>query len=139
MQADSGWLGPSGEVAFARGSDPGFGRGIVPGAGAVYPGGVPILEYHKVNDRDDDQWTITTDDFTAHLAYLSEQGYTAISTEEFARYQIGAFQLPEKPIIITFDDGYVDMLDNMRPIMEAFWYARHHLHGDELCRHAAIP
>lgn len=84
------------------------------------PEGVPILEYHKVNDRDDDQWTITTDDFTAHLAYLSEQGYTAISTEEFARYQIGAFQLPEKPIIITFDDGYVDMLDNMRPIMEAF-------------------
>lgn len=84
------------------------------------PEGVPILEYHKVNDRDQDQWTITTRDFAAHLEYLTEQGYTTISTEQFARYQIGAFQLPEKPIIITFDDGYVDMLDNMMPIMEAY-------------------
>ena len=83
------------------------------------PEGVPILEYHKVNNRDTDEWTLTTDDFAAHLEYLSEQGYSTISTEQFARYQIGAFKLPPKPIIVTFDDGYDDMLDNMMPMMEA--------------------
>ena len=34
------------------------------------PEGVPILEYHKVNNRDNDEWTLTTDDFAAHLEYL---------------------------------------------------------------------
>ena len=84
------------------------------------PDGVPILEYHKVNNQDNDPWTLTNDDFEAHLAYLSEQGYNTISTEQFAHYQIGGFQLPPKPIILTFDDGYVDMLDNMAPLMEAY-------------------
>lgn len=82
------------------------------------PEGVPILEYHKVNNHDTDPWTLTIDDFAAHLEYLNDQGYSTISTEQFARYQIGAFQLPPKPIIITFDDGYMDMLDNMAPLME---------------------
>ena len=78
---------------------------------------VPILCYHGVLDV---PWGITdlfvrVNDFEAQMQYLSENGYTPIfvsEIEEANRY--------EKPIIITFDDGYKDVYTNAYPILQKY-------------------
>ena len=81
------------------------------------PKGVAILEYHKVNDWSDDEYTVPTKEFAEQMDELKRQGYTTISILDFLRAKKGKQQLPEKAIIVTFDDGYKDNLTDMLPIM----------------------
>ena len=85
----------------------------------ITPAGVPILEYHKVNDATDDVYTVPVKKFTAQMDYLLEAGYTPISLLDFLRARKGKQQLPDRPIIITFDDGYEDNYTTMLPVLEA--------------------
>jgi peptidoglycan/xylan/chitin deacetylase (PgdA/CDA1 family) len=58
--------------------------------------------------------------FSQHLDYLAEQGYTTIHLQDLISYlQRGAPPLPQKPIILTFDDGYLDNYENAFPILQA--------------------
>lgn len=86
----------------------------------IWPGpGVPILAYHQVSDADD-IYSVTAAQFEEQMSYLKKQGYTSISLEELNNYYEGNFNLPDKPIIITFDDGYEDNLLAALPIMEKY-------------------
>ena len=99
---------------------------MVSAMGAAYiwltpdPVGVPILEYHRVTDEamNDGQYNVPPAEFRAQLDYLAESGYTAITVLDFIKAAKGKFILPEKPIIITFDDGYADNYHEMLPILE---------------------
>lgn len=81
--------------------------------------GVPILAYHSI-DNDDGTYSVSPGEFKQQMQYLKEQGYTAISLLEFAKAKKGKFVLPEKPIIITFDDGYANNYTTAMPIMEQY-------------------
>lgn len=81
-----------------------------------------ILEYHKVNDIDNDEYTIPVKDFTAQLDYLAAEGYTTISLMDFIHAKKYGEKLPAKPIILTFDDGYEDNFTNVTPIVN-----KHHM------------
>lgn len=83
------------------------------------PAGVPILAYHMVNDKND-KYSISPSDFADHLQYLKDSGYTTISLLEFAKAKKGKFTLPEKPLIITFDDGYEDNYTTALPLLERY-------------------
>lgn len=82
-------------------------------------GGVPILEYHQVAD-DQEMYSVSPDDFAGQMEYLAGRGYTAISLQEFCDANGGKYKLPEKPVIITFDDGYADNYLTALPIMEKY-------------------
>lgn len=82
------------------------------------PKGVPILEYHMVNDTEDDAYTVPSEEFAQQLHYLKEQGYTTISLLDFIKAKKGKEILPDKPIVLTFDDGYVDNYTDLLPILE---------------------
>lgn len=82
------------------------------------PEGVPILEYHKINDWSDDEYTVKKADFAAQMDELRAQGYETISILDFLRAKKGKQELPKKAIIITADDGYKDNLTDMLPILE---------------------
>lgn len=82
------------------------------------PQGVLILEYHKVNDRTHDDYTVTPEVFSAQMDALLEDGYTTISVLDFLRAKKGKQRLPEKPVIVTFDDGYSDNYTEAVPILE---------------------
>ena len=97
-------------VAFA------IGFGVL---GSIPADGIPILAYHMVSDEDN-HYSISIADFEEQMKYLKEEGYAPISLLEFAKAKKGKFNLPEKPIIITFDDGYVDNYTNAVPIMEKY-------------------
>lgn len=68
---------------------------------------VPILTYHHI-DYKDNVMTVEPDDFEQQLQYLQNEGYTSITLDELASYLRGEGELPAKPIIISFDDGYED-------------------------------
>ena len=82
------------------------------------PQGTLILEYHKVNDRTRDDYTVTPAEFAAQMDALKEDGYTTISVLDFLRAKKGKQELPEKPAIVTFDDGYSDNYTEALPILE---------------------
>ena len=88
---------------------------------AVPPEGFPILEYHIVTENprpDAKPYVVPPEDFAAQLDYLAAEGYTTITPQDYARARKGKQQLPEKPIILTFDDGYEDNWRVVLPMLE---------------------
>lgn len=94
--------------------------GAVSYTAAAPPAGIPILEYHKINDIDTDVCAIPTREFREQLQYLQEQGYQTISLLEFIKAKKGKGELPPKPIVLTFDDGYEDNYTELLPIIEPY-------------------
>lgn len=73
---------------------------------------IPIIMYHHIRsyDREDDpigtNLSISEEIFSQHLGYLKDDGYTTITFDSLNKFPDNA--LPQKPIILTFDDGYDD-------------------------------
>lgn len=71
---------------------------------------VPILMYHKIGNVDNNAWWVPRDVFERQMRQLRNQGYTTILPHDLEQHQKGGKKLPQKPIIITFDDGYHESL-----------------------------
>lgn len=87
------------------------------------PEGFPILEYHMVqNDTPDDapEYNVPPEEFRAQLEYLQAEGYTTISIRDFLRAKKGLQELPAKPVILTFDDGYASNYTELLPILKEY-------------------
>lgn len=73
---------------------------------------IPVLLYHRVG-YSNSQLTVTPERFSRDLVRLKDNGYQSISLTQFHNLMSGrSADLPEKPILITFDDGYVDNYEN---------------------------
>ena len=68
---------------------------------------VPVLMYHGVTYKEDPENT-TVKNFIAQMEVLKENGFETISVHDFDLWRQGKFNLPKRPIIITFDDGRKD-------------------------------
>lgn len=104
------------------------GRNMVPDEGdlsveeGVQMKKVPILMYHHiVEGKIADNWDImTVDRFRAQIKAISEAGYTAVTFDDLRRYVNEGVELPEKSVVITFDDGYSSNYTLALPILEAY-------------------
>ncbi len=87
---------------------------------------VPILMYHYIGNNPNPKdlarntLSVTPDKFEAQMDYLSKQGYTAVSLDTLAAIFSGAATAPAKPIVLTFDDGYIDFYLNAYPILRKY-------------------
>jgi peptidoglycan/xylan/chitin deacetylase (PgdA/CDA1 family) len=94
--------------------------------GTFREGRVPILMYHYVSVPPDDadiyrlDLSVTPDQFEEQLAWLDDNGYTTITLYQFTEWLTDGTELPEKPVILTFDDGYRDNYENAFPIMQKY-------------------
>jgi peptidoglycan/xylan/chitin deacetylase (PgdA/CDA1 family) len=79
--------------------------------------GLPILLYHKVSPYQNDGLTISTDRLDSHLAHIKSKGYTPISFGDLKNSLEGRQRLPAKPILITFDDGYLSTYELAYPLL----------------------
>lgn len=78
---------------------------------------LPILTYHKIsNDKEFGLTTITPRKFREQIEYLVSEGYESIGFNQL----LDQTPLPDKPIIITFDDGYENVYTNAFPILSEF-------------------
>ena len=82
--------------------------------------GVPVLSYHQVNDEDNNALTVPTAVFEQQMAYLHDNGYHAITPDQLNAYLTEGAPLPEKPVLITFDDGYRDNYENAFPVLQKY-------------------
>ncbi|MDY4697083.1 polysaccharide deacetylase family protein [Selenomonas montiformis] len=83
-------------------------------------GAVPVLNYHQINDHDVNALTVNTSQFEAQMKYLADKGYHTITPAEMLDAWENGTELPDKPVIITFDDGYADNYRNVFPILEKY-------------------
>ena len=82
---------------------------------------IPVLLYHDVQQQyepDRAVITVTPEVFDEHIDVLLKNGYTPISFEDAYKASKGNFTMPEKPIIITFDDGYLTNYTYAFPIIQ---------------------
>jgi peptidoglycan/xylan/chitin deacetylase (PgdA/CDA1 family) len=66
--------------------------------------------------------SVTPDDFEAQLAWMRNQGYESITLTDLVYHLTLGWPLPEKPVIITFDDGYRDNYTNAFPLLKKYGY-----------------
>ena len=87
---------------------------------------IPILLYHSVADQPADNswpWVMSPDLFAEHLHLLRLRGYTGVTiTQLVSAIRNPAHELPERAIAITFDDGYVDFIENALPLLREFGF-----------------
>lgn len=82
-----------------------------------YTKDVPVLMYHHIAEEVNDM-TVTPETFREQMEALVENGYTAITLEDMVNYVYYGGELPEKPVLITFDDGYYSNYEYAYPVLE---------------------
>ena len=81
---------------------------------------IPILLYHRVGHTRG-HLTVTPERFAADLAELAAAGYRTITLEQFEAFlQDRNVELPDKPVLITFDDGYRDNYEQAFPLLQRY-------------------
>src|SRR6266508_1819174 len=81
-----------------------------------------VLMYHKVNDVPENSVTVPVSLFDEQMSQLGELGYTPVSLDDVLAYYADGAPLPDRAVLITFDDGYQDNLDNAVPVLQRHGY-----------------
>ncbi len=82
---------------------------------------VPILMYHSVAEAGPPElapYRISPQAFRQQMRYLRRHGYHSITIEDWGACIAAQRPLPGRPVILTFDDGYRDFIENAWPILE---------------------
>jgi peptidoglycan/xylan/chitin deacetylase (PgdA/CDA1 family) len=82
---------------------------------------IPILCYHRFNDKASDSMTIKTSAFAAQLAWLKANNYTVIPLDIAVKYLKGEIKaIPAKPVVIVADDGHKSVFTDMAPLVKQY-------------------
>src|ERR1700729_1950183 len=88
---------------------------------AASPLRVPVLMYHEIADAADtpSALAVSPDVFAGHLAYLRDAGFNTVTAGELSAILAnGTGTLPERPVVLTFDDGYGDFYTQALPLLK---------------------
>lgn len=78
---------------------------------------VPALMYHHLDDAGGGSAVISEEGFHRQMDLLAAEGYAPVSLRALIDYAAGTGSLPEKPVVITFDDGYASVYERAWPIL----------------------
>ena len=82
---------------------------------------ITVLNYHKIDDMNI-SLSIPPKEFDAQMKYLKDNDYHTITPNELYAALEGTGELPENPVLITFDDGYADNYTNAYPILKKYGF-----------------
>lgn len=83
---------------------------------------IPIIMYHSITDDPsrESEYVISSARFENDLLWLKENGFTTILPSQLIRYVKQGVSLPEKPVILSFDDGYYNNYSLAFPLLEKY-------------------
>ena len=91
--------------------------------------GVPVLMYHHLLPKNttslyrNNEIVTFTEDFEAQMRWLRDNGFESISPAAFTNWYEDGVPLPEKPVMITFDDGYMSNFTYAYPILRQYGFS----------------
>lgn len=87
---------------------------------------LPVLMYHGITDisASVNEYTILSDTFEEDLIWLGKNGFTTITVKQLVDYVEKGSSLPDKPVLITFDDGYANNYAFAFPLLQ-----KYHMHA----------
>jgi peptidoglycan/xylan/chitin deacetylase (PgdA/CDA1 family) len=104
-----------------------FVRGVLTAPISAMAGGaetvtVPILMYHSIlkDASRTGVYVVTPQQLECDLQYLKENGYQSVTMQELVDYVHFGTPLPEKPVVLTFDDGHLNNMVYATPLLEAY-------------------
>ena len=83
---------------------------------------LPIIMYHSIlkNPIKQTQYVISPETFEEDLKYIKKAGYTPVFMQDVIDFVKDDGELPDKPIVLTFDDGYYNNLYYADPLLEKY-------------------
>lgn len=80
---------------------------------------LPVVMYHHISTRPEqyNDYVLSLDEFCADMDYLRDNGWHSVSVRELIAWSRGELELPEKPFMITFDDGFESTLAYAEPVL----------------------
>lgn len=84
--------------------------------------GIPVLMYHSISTIPSNSLGVPVKQFTEEMEWLHRQNYHSLSLEEFYQALANKAPVPEKPIFLTFDDGYSDNYSSAWPILRQYGF-----------------
>jgi peptidoglycan/xylan/chitin deacetylase (PgdA/CDA1 family) len=83
---------------------------------------VPILAYHQITLARPGKMAVLQPDFEKQMAYLKQNGYQVIPLQQFVDFLQFKAQVPERAVVITFDDGWASTYHVALPILKKYGY-----------------
>jgi peptidoglycan/xylan/chitin deacetylase (PgdA/CDA1 family) len=85
--------------------------------------GIPVLNYHAIYNAPQNlqrNVSVSLECFREHIGWLRDEGYASLTKEELNALLFEKKPVPDKRIMITFDDGYHSIYEHALPILSAF-------------------
>lgn len=84
--------------------------------------GIPILMYHSISTIPGNSLGVPVPQFSEEMEWLHRQNYKTLTLEEFYQALVNKSPVPDKPILLTFDDGYSDNYSSAWPILHQYGF-----------------
>ena len=83
---------------------------------------LPVVMYHHISKESArwNEYVISPAELESDLQWLRAHGYESVSVSELLAWQDGEFDMPEKPVMITFDDGYESTAAYAEPLLRQY-------------------
>jgi len=89
----------------------------------AYPADVTVLTYHDIVDNPKkDKYAVSVTSFRQQLEYIKANGYRPIRLQDYQRAVNKHLALPDKAVLLTFDDGLVSYRDTVVPLLKQYGY-----------------
>lgn len=82
--------------------------------------GIPVLMYHSIDNEIFNPMKVSKEKFEEQMKFLKDNGYTTLTLDELYGYFINRKNIPQKSLVLTFDDGYRDNYTNAYPILKKY-------------------
>lgn len=82
---------------------------------------LPIIMYHQLTTHNNvGRYILSIEQLESDLVYIMENGYETVTVKDLIKFVSGEGNLPEKPIMLTFDDGYETGYTMLYPLLKKY-------------------